>query len=383
MDIEVAGKILNINPDSLNEFEVEDSFNDNNILKGYICRAPSRYGQMVIYQVNEWKCQQLIYTTPKIDYPFDLNGKYHWPDCKQIKMYEKLDGTNILCYNYVYGYIDKAFKVFRSFKTRLTPTLKDQKFGMFKSMWTEYMKENDWVNKVIESNPQFNLSFELFGSRNPITINYEKPLEVNLLFGIDIFFGLIVPPSSLLLDGTNVKIPKFFDFGQYDDLTKRYNDFRETMSKSNKDSLITEGLVMYADIGDPSWKMFKCKPEEIEKIHWTAGGKIPKLSLINTALNVFESNDSPEISDFMTLLQEEYSEDLLTKNTLKIQSIWNDVIKRIEFTNKVNEVFILAKQNGLDVTKDKNETMRFMSKYFDKSVMGKVGGAVLKIAGLL
>jgi hypothetical protein len=36
----------------------------------------------------------------------------------------------------------------------------------------------------------------------------------------------------------------------------------------------------------------------------------------------------------------------------------------------------------LDVTKDKNETMRFVSKYFSKNVMNKVGGTILKLAGL-
>jgi hypothetical protein len=45
-------------------------------------------------------------------------------------------------------------------------------------------------------------------------------------------------------------------------------------------------------------------------------------------------------------------------------------------------VWILAKQNGLDITKDKRDTMRFVSIYFPKSIMGKVGGTILKLAGL-
>jgi hypothetical protein len=55
---------------------------------------------------------------------------------------------------------------------------------------------------------------------------------------------------------------------------------------------------------------------------------------------------------------------------------------RIEFTKIVNEAWILAKQNGLDITKDKIETMRFVSKHFSRNIMGKVGGTILKLAGL-
>jgi len=128
--------------------------------------------------------------------------------------------------------------------------------------------------------------------------------------------------------------------------------------------------------------MLKCKPEEIEKIHWTASGFIPEKSLFNTALNVFESNDNPSIDNFIELLKEEYPQELITKSYHKIEKVWNKALERIEFTKTVNEVWILAKQNGLDITKDKRDTMRFVSIYFPKSIMGKVGGTILKLAGL-
>lgn len=274
------------------------------------------------------------------------------------------------------------YSEFITFKTRLTPVLKDQKFGMFKSMWLEYMYENDWVKQVIEDNIEFNLSFEMFGSRNPITIMYDIPLEVNLLFGVRRNDHIIRPPNELKII-TKTKIPKSFNLNdESKSIIEIYNSNREFMSSKNKNSLTIEGMVQYCHVGKPSWIMFKCKPEEVEKIHWSASGFIPEKSLFNTALNVFESNDIPVINDFIELLKEEYPQELITKSYHKIEKIWNKAFERIEFTKSVNEIWILAKQNGLDVTKDKNETMRFVSKYFSKNVMNKVGGTILKLAGL-
>ena len=380
---EEAAEILKVDLTTLNEFECIDSFNNDNLLKGYICRnSDHRYGCLFIIQINEEECDQIIWATPKIDYPFDKGGNYHFPECNVIQFYEKLDGTNILSYHYKYKNNE-----FITFKTRLTPILKDQRFGMFKSMWIEYLKENDWVYEVIKNNPDYNLSFEMYGSRNPITIMYNIPLDVSLLFGVRTYDFVIRPPSELKTF-KNTKIPRNYTMVGDDDLSNlviRYNKHREHMSLRNKEQLTIEGLVQYCHVGKPSWIQFKCKPEEIEKIHWhwSASGFIPEKSLFNTALNVFESNDDPTITDFMELLKEEYPQELITKSYHKIEKIWDKAIERIEFTKTVNEVWILAKQNGLDVTKNKNETMRFVSKYFSKNVMNKVGGTILKLAGLL
>jgi hypothetical protein len=376
--IEECSKILDVNINTLKRFEEIDTFNNNNLIKGFICRqSDHRYGCLLITNVNDEDCKQIIWATPKLDYPFDRAGNYHFPDCSIIKFYEKLDGTNILAYHYFY----KNFE-FVTFKTRLTPILKDQKFGMFKSMWLEYINENNWVDQVIKDNYSFNLSFEMFGSRNPITIMYDILLDVNLLFGVRRNDHAIKPPSELKLS-LQTKTPNTFLLtGFTKSLIENYNSMRDLMTSKNKDSLTIEGMVQYCHVGKPSWIMLKCKPEEIEKIHWTASGFIPEKSLFNTALNVFESIDDPSIDDFIELLKEEYPQELITKSYHKIEKVWFKAIERIEFTKTVNEIWILAKQNGLDITKDKRETMRFVSKHFSKNIMGKVGTVILKLAGL-
>jgi len=378
--IEDVSKILNVEKESLKEFEAIDKFNNDNILNGFLCRrSDHRYGLLFLTKVNDEECQQIIYCTPKLEYPFDKQNNYHFPECKSLQFYEKLDGTNILAYHYLYKNED-----FVTFKTRLTPILKDQKFGLFKSMWLEYLNDNNWVYEAIHENSKFNLSFEMFGSRNPITIVYDNPLDVNLLFGIRRIDGATRPPTELKTY-SQTKIPDGTEINKFEDIKIIYNQCRSIMSEKNSKSenFVIEGMVQYCNVGLPSWKMFKCKPEEIEKIHWSASGYIPTRSLFNTALNVFESIDEPKIEDFIELLKEEYPTELITKSYHKIEKTWNRALDKIEFTKIVNEVWILAKNNGLDITKDKNETMRFISKYFPRNIMGKVGGTILKLAGLI
>jgi hypothetical protein len=345
MNLEVAARLLDVKEDELSPFEAPDSFNGNNILSGFLCRrSDHRYGALVISRVNGWDCEQVIFGTPKIHYPFDKDGNYNWPDVKELEFWEKLDGTNILAYHYMHEDRD-----FVTYKTRLTPVVKDSDLVSFKSMWIEYMMGNDWVSKVIEENPAYNLSFELYGSRNPITIKYDAPLSVCLLFGVSRFDGSIKPPGQLILRNVPAKLPKLFDlqyfFDDKENLTHLYNRMRFDMSEQNKESLTIEGMVLYAHVVspeegepgahgvkcEPSWRMFQCKSEEIEKIPWTASGSIPEISLKNTALNVFEDKESPTLDDFRALLLEEYPENIITKSFHKIEGAWKWALERVHF----------------------------------------------------
>jgi hypothetical protein len=245
------------NPKDLKEFEVEDTFNSPNRLYGYLCnRGDHRYGALVIFRVNGEACEQVIYGTPKLHYPFDKNGTYQWPDIHEIRIWDKLDGTNVLAYAYWY-----QNKKYITYKTRLTPVIQDSQFNPFKQMWVECLQENSWIMRLILSNPEYNLSFELFGFRNQITIQYSVPLDVNFLFGVKIWDAEVNPPNMLnLVSGT--KLPVGGSYGKAilssEVLTTMYNNFRESMSIKNIDGLFTEGMVIYAYIGGASWRMYKC-----------------------------------------------------------------------------------------------------------------------------
>jgi len=129
--------------------------------------------------------------------------------------------------------------------------------------------------------------------------------------------------------------------------------------------------------------MFKLKPSEIENIHWTASDTIPKNAIWTTVLNSYETHDEPTIEDVISLLEEEYEGHLITKNTRRIEKLWQEGVKHMMFVSRANVAWKSARDNGFDITKDKNATLRFMSQFFDKKDMRKVGSVVLKQAGLL
>jgi uncharacterized protein (UPF0335 family) len=374
---EEISELLYVNPKKLKAFEEQDPINGL-ALSGYLCiQSDHRYGMLILLQVENEECEQIIYATPKLHYPFDKNGNYNWPKIDELELYEKLDGTNVLSYHYQYQGDDYV-----TFKTRLTPILKESKFGNFLGLWKEYTEQNKWIEDVIRLNPDYNLSFELYGSRNPITIMYEVDLEVALLFGVRHKDHAIKPPSQLKTT-TETSIPQTTSLQQKpgeSDITNVYNGIRFEGSKKNADSLVTEGAVFYVHNGG-RWSMFKCKPEEIEKIHWTAGG-IPKISLWNTIINAYENTDDPSIEDIIELLQEEYTETQIAKATNPIAKMYKKAAKHMQLKRSINEVYERAQTEGFDIKADKNGTLRWMSQFFEKAQMRKVGSIILKQAGL-
>jgi hypothetical protein len=379
--IEETSKILEVNEKELKEFTKEDTFNNNNIIHGVLCRRSDyRYGSMILFKVNEKEVEpQIIYGTPKLEYPFNKNGVFIWPEIKEVEIWDKLDGTNILSYKYY----DIEGKEYLTYKTRLGPIISDTGYGSFLSMWKEMLSEHDWISKIIRMNPGWNLSFELYGSRNPITVKYNSPLLVKLLFGVRRKDHVIRPPSQLNILYVPLEyLPEFFSFNIFNisdlkNVTNCYEFARSKMSMTNKDELLTEGMVFYAQTGQPSWRMFKCKPDEIQKIHWSASGVIHKREIWNTAINAFEDVE-PDLDYLKELLKEEYTEQMIYKSKVRIDKIFKEVIKQMRDVKKINNAYIIAKENGFDLTKDKAETFRFLSKYFKKEEMKKVGTILLK-----
>lgn len=373
MDETKAARLLGVKEKNISYFVREDAFNGN-LLEGWICREPDyRYGALIITKVNEEPCQQIIYSTPKLSYPFDKAGKFRWEKIQHVEVWDKLDGTNIA--SYTYRYSDKEYI---TFKSRLTPIVSSSSFGNFCDMWKECLVDNSWILKVIEANPGYNLSFEMYGSRNPITVSYKVPLAVALLFGVHRKDHSIKPPSMLSIPkGTNLPSKVVVDTKQ--DLTDLYCFVRDKMTQEIKDAgdqYILEGAVMYAQTLT-QWKQFKIKAGQIENLHWSQSGKIPKIHLWNTALNVFESYEDPTIEDYKELLLEEYPETKVAKNFRKIEKCFKKAKAHMLFTAKVNSVWREARQAGFDVYADKAGTFRFMSKYFNKKEMRVVGTIVL------
>ncbi len=377
MTIQRASELLNIPAKEFNEFSEIDPFNGFK-LSGYISRhGDHRYGAMVILEIDGIPCEELIYATPKLHYPFDKYGKYNWPTIDELETYVKLDGTNILAYQYVH-----KGQIYTTYKTRLSPVLKASQFGDFLSLWRECLQNNPWINRAVTDNPDYNLSFELFGTRNPITVQYDVDLETAILFGVRRHDHAVKPPTQLILppDAKLAGQTSFYDKNALGDPTKLYNFHREEGSKQNKETLTTEGNVFYVHSGG-KWHMFKCKPEEIEKIHWAAGG-IPQIAIYNTIINAYEDMDQPNIPYITQLLLEEYTQKQIDDREDSIAKLFKKAKKQMDLKKNVNEVYRKAIEEGFDIKADKNGTLRWMSQFFSRDDMKKVGTVVLKQTGL-
>ena len=175
-DVSKAMELLELAEKWLEPFGVTDPFSKFR-LEGYLSLKPDyRYGAVALLKVGGQEVPQLILATPKLHYPFDRNGAFHFPSVKQIDIYEKLDGTNILAYQFKDAQDDSHV----TYKLRLHPVLRNRKWGNFLDMWNEMLKRYPRIPELPVLN-RCSLSFELFGSRNSHLMLYETPLDCALL----------------------------------------------------------------------------------------------------------------------------------------------------------------------------------------------------------
>jgi len=343
-------------------FSAEDPFNNNEV-EGYICRQQSdKYGSLLINKVNGKKCPQLIYCTPKIDYPFDRNGNWRFPRAKRIERYEKLDGTNI----FAYRYRDDEDSQYLTYKTRLLPFVGNSKFGPFLQMLKEIiLKYPDIKNLPWKLN--MNLSFELWGARNPHLVLYDKPLELSFLFARD--GQKILPPLSF---DVNISIASFKGLVDRDYISsykQSQNDMNSNLKEVEGEKYQgQEGEVWYLLLETGDWIMFKCKPEIIESIHWGAGG-IGRNIIRATCQNAFENWDNPTIENVVSLLLEEFNQQEIDKAYYNIQKYLNE-----ETINKGFKQEVLSEyyKIGINLLENKAGVMRQLSTKFKREQMKKI-----------
>lgn len=347
-------------------FAREDPFN-NNFVEGYISHhSGDEYGALFITKVNREKVPQLIFTTPKILYPFDKNGNWHFPKAKQILRYEKLDGTNI----FAYSYVSATGKKFVSYKTRLLPFVGESRFGPFLSMWKEILARYPEIPQFVLRH--FNMSFELWGARNPHLVKYEVPLQASLLFTRS--KGKIEPPLASIDVLSNLyHFPQALFLGMVDkDYVYNYKQSQAaaeaTLRETEDGYLGSEGEVWYLLDETGMWNLYKCKPSTIEAIHWSSGG-IGKNVVEATIENAFENWDEPSIENIKQLLLEEFSVSEVEKIHYSIETQLRRAITHHQFVLRVLDEY---KSLGISILDKKTEVLRALSGRFAKSEMKKV-----------
>lgn len=362
------------------EFLEVDSFNPKNEVAGYISRKPNEfYGALIITKVNNAKVSpQLIMGSPKMHYPFfsraDGSRNYTFPSAKDIEIYEKLDGTNILAYYYSDG-----GSRYLSFKTRLRPFVQSGRFGDFLNMWKEVA--TDYFTEIRQemNRSNCNLSFELYGARNPHLVVYKNSLDIALLFGVT-NEGRILSPAKL-------KNPTLPIVTKLKAITSDYVWNYEQLQKELQDGLIQEdegyysgmeGTVWYLHTTDGRCIQLKCKPETIEAIHFSAGaGGLAKNAIIATCWNAFENVDTLTPDFIKQLLLEEFKPEVIESKHYLIERCIAFVTREAEFRSRV---LVEYRATGLNILLNKVDIMRQLSAKFEKSQMKKVYSIIMGYA---
>jgi hypothetical protein len=118
--------------------------------------------------------------------------------------------------------------------------------------------------------------------------------------------------------------------------------------------------------------LWKCKPESVEQIHWTAG--INKKAVIATCWNALETNDELTYEALLPLLLEEYQED----DIRKFRPVIDECIRMVREENQFKERVLDEYQRvGISIEADKGAVMRALSKVFPREQMKKVHAAII------
>ena len=385
-----AALLLGINEGALDTFDVEDTFNSPNRITGFLShQSDHRYGALLITQVNGLDVSpQLVYATPKLHYPFatreDGDRSYHFPKVVQsVLAYEKKDGTNIASYVYK----DSAGNLYRTYKTRLTPVVVNNKFGSLRDMWQELMDTCPNLHTLLArvSTDQA-LSFEMYGSRNPLLVRYPFPLKATLLFGVHQDGGKVIPAITYLgydhVHQTSAVMQSGADLVKFFETLRDEAEAKNVRGKDeNGDDYIdgTEGYVLDVLDGDGKWTLWKCKPTSIEAIHW-AGTSIPESIILPTAWNALESCVGELTVEYVVqLLLEEFTQEKIDTSMERIEKVVAQVKKTLVWREKVREAYDAVGMTFDPDMGNKGTVMRALSAHFDRSDMKRVFSALLQL----
>lgn len=369
--VSVATEIIGLDEKWLQPFDVEDPFNDDLRLRGFLCQKPDhRYGALVITHVNDAETPQLILATPKLHYPFGKDGSFHFPPIKTIHLYEKLDGTNVLAYRYRDG--NGQWRL--TYKLRLSPTLRNSRWGPFLDMWRELLQSHPAIPQLVEANG-CHVSFEMYGARNTHLVVYERDLAVAVLFGVR-NDASVVPLQQLdLLDVPGASVLGALVAGE--DPVAKYGEIRAKMEQRNKpteDEKLTgiEGTVWYVEEPGGRVTLWKCKPESVEAIHWALG--INKKAVFATCWNLLETSDELSYETLLPMLAEEYELRDIEAFRPHIEECIREVQHEFEFKEHVLAEYAKL---GISIHSDKALVMRALSQRFARNEMKKVYALII------
>lgn len=279
-----AANAFGVSAKMVSPFSRKDTFNNNNIITGFICRKKGpMQGSLYITHVNGVYFEpQLIFGTPKLEYPYLDQSTRDYKDfsgCDIAILSEKLNGMNVLFYKY----FDAYGNMYLTAKSKGTPFLTNTEFGNFLDLTKEVLQFEG--NSLLEDlHPHLmhllqediqSISFELFGKKEPHLVNYDVDINLVPLF-VTYYDGRIRPDSTAFIDQIDLaknsieevcKAQQQLDF----DTNEAYRLKNGLTIKYEYDHFETEGKVLYAMDKDGfliDRTMYKIKPKDIEEVHW-------------------------------------------------------------------------------------------------------------------
>ncbi len=391
---ERVAELLGVKPKFMKPFEVDDPYNENNDIEGFICfYSDNRYGSLVITHVNDIETEpQVIYCMPKIKYPFGITDGgdriYNWPEnWKSYRAYSKWDGTNICSYSYA----DEQGLRYITHKTRLTPILRtNTAYGDFKGLWDICLERNPALIDPEEVGKGWmSYCYELYGYQNPHLVKYDVDIACVPLLKVNQQSGEIGVPDTF-----KVGWSAGYAVQGFEEITAGYERLREVAQKRNEGleegEFVTEGYVVFVTCDGFAWTPVKCKPEIIEQIHWSRG-VIPYNSVYTTVVNALENMEYTEINrdSVRILLEEEYSDEQIESSTARIDRAIVAVVEHAERVVKVKKLLedylmYCGRRCGKIIRNPfvKSTVMRYLSDFFPKSDMRKVYNAVRELGFL-
>ncbi len=344
-------------------FTERDPFNPQNEVSGEMVVDQDAYGDIHIESVNGRLCPQYIRATPKFKYPGghesprnvspgDFN--FEWARCF---VYEKLDGTNVCMYTYQ----DAAGCRFVTYKTRLRPFLGKGAWGDFIRMWT---RMRDTYTAAFQALTHFldryNFAFELYGAANKILVRYDVFLDTRLLYAIDRSSGDLSSPSSFPFPSTEI----MDTWDRSKDGYTGYLHLQETLETRFTRYKTVEGCMLYFQLPNQLWRVFKCKPPSVLDEQGSANRlAVGYNDAYTTAVNALEGET--DVVAFVTrttmLLKETYSEIALANSGDVIQRACTTVLQDIAF-QKVVIAFYTAHFTAFD----KKQVMPLLAARFGK-----------------
>jgi len=339
-------------------FEEADPWNPSNTLKGYLIKEQGRfYGTLILTHINGMQCkEQIVLSAPKMYYPYDKLGRFLFDKVDAIA-YEKYDGTCIIGYAY-----EHRGKIFKTYKTRLTPFTHTGDMYDFIGLWKEMLKEYPQIPSHITMDRT--IIFELFGIKNKHLILYDVPLDAVHLFAIDRKTNkILMPPdiSDLPLPIIRYRIKSSNDFVSY---YKKMQGEIESLNTTTEEGIIgSEGTMIYIEDEELGYKHYKCKPASVLLEHCKPG--LNKKSISATVYNAYENFNDADINYEIVkeLLLEEFSDrEIEWKRPMVLKCI--DTVKLdIQLSNGIIKEY---DKLGIKLSDDKVTVMRYMADKFGR-----------------